>query len=185
MKSPFIIGKRIYLRPLNPKDLESGYHDWVNDPETNRYLASGVKPVSFSQLSDYYTKIMNSATDVMFAIVVKKADRYIGNIKIGNIDWINRHANCGRLIGDKKYWRKGYGTEALEMVIDYAFNTLNLNRICSGAISDNISAIRSCEKAGMKKEGLLPQCRFNGGKYKDVVQLSITKDRFDNLRKKK
>jgi len=185
MKSPFIIGKRIYLRPLDLKDMDSGYYDWINDPEANRYLASGVKPVSFSQLSEYYSKIMGSNTDVIFGIVVKKNDKYIGNIKIGNIDWINRHANCGRLIGDRKYWHKGYGTEALELVIDYAFNTLNLNRIHSGAIVDNIGAIKSCKKAGMKREGFFPQYRFNDGKYKDVVQLAITRDHYNKMRKKK
>jgi RimJ/RimL family protein N-acetyltransferase len=184
VKCPYLIGENIYLRPLNPEDLKKGYLKWINNPEINRYLMVGTRPTSFPKLCEYYEKIMKSDRDVMFAIVVKKTDKHIGNIKIGDIDWINRHANCGRLIGDKRYWDKGYGTEALRLVIDYAFNTLNLNRVYTGALVDNVGAIKSCERVGMKKEGAFSQYCFIGGEYKDVVQLAITRDRYNKLRKR-
>ncbi len=185
MKCPFIIGKKIYLRPLGADDLEKGYLGWINDPEVNKFLMAGSMPTSMQGLREYYEKVIRSKTDVMFAIVIKKTDKYIGNIKIGDINWIDRRAHCGRLIGDKKSWGKGYGTEALMLVMDYAFNTLNLNRLYNTIIADNIAAIRSCEKLGMKKEGVFSQCRFIRGEYRDVVQVAITRERYNALRKKK
>ncbi|MBL7068263.1 MAG: GNAT family N-acetyltransferase [Candidatus Omnitrophica bacterium] len=185
MECPFIIGKRVYLRSLNPDDLEKGYLGWINDPETNRFLMSGIFPTSRDKLWGYYEKVTNSNNDVIFAIIVKKNDKYIGNIKIGGIDWVNRTAHCGRMIGDKKYRGKGYGTEALKLVIDYAFNTLNLNRIYNAIVADNMGAIKSCGKVGMKREGIFSQARFVDGKYKDIVQVSITRDRYERLKKEK
>lgn len=185
MKCPFITGEKICLRPLSPDDLEKGYLEWINDPKVNRFLMAGSIPTSMPELREYYEKVIRSKTDVMFAIVIKKTDKYIGNIKIGDINWIDRRAHCGRLIGDKKSWGKGYGTEALMLAMDYAFNTLNLNRLCNTIIMDNVAAIKSCEKLGMKKEGVFSQYRFIGGKYRDVVQVAITRDCFNTLRNKK
>jgi len=182
MKSPFIIGNKIYLRSLRPEDLNKGYLDWINDPEINKFLISGIFPTSLRGLKSYYEKVNGSDKDVMFAIVVKKTDKYIGNIKIGNIDWVNRSAHCGRLIGDKKYWGKGYGTEAMKLVMDYVFNALNLNRLYNTMVADNLGAIRSCEKVGMIKEGVFSQYRFLSGVYKDVIQMAITRDRYRNRR---
>lgn len=185
MKCPYLIGKRIYLRPLDQADLKKGYLDWINDPRINRFLMAGTFPTSVIELKEYYEKVKRSRSDAMFAICVKKDDRYIGNIKLGDISWIDRRANCGRMIGDRKYWGKGYGTEALQLVIDYAFNTLHLNRVYNTIIEDNIGAIRSCEKSGMKMEGRFPQFRFTGGAFKDVLQYGITKDAYDRIKKTK
>lgn len=185
MKCPYIIGKKIYLRPLEAEDLKRGYHDWINDPEVNKYIMAGNLPTSFCKLNEYYENIMKSDKDIMFAIVVKKTNKYIGNIKLGRIDWINRSALSGRLIGDKKSWGKGYGTEALQLLIDYAFNTLNLNRVYTITMRDNIASIRSNEKMGMRKEGTWQQYRFMEGEYKDAVQLAITRDRYNRLKNKK
>ena len=184
MEYSFIEGKRICLRALRPEDLEKGYLRWINDTDVNAFLAAGTRPVSTSALRAYYENITRSANDVMFAIVVKKTDKYIGNIKLGGIDWTDRRAHCGRMIGDRASWGKGYGTEALELVLDYAFNTLNLNRVYNTIVSGNIGAMKSCEKAGMEREGVFPQFKFARGGYKDVVQYGITRDRYDRLRSK-
>jgi len=185
MRNPFLVGKRIYLRPLDPEDVKRGYLDWINDRRTNRFLMAGIMPTNEGELSGYYEKITCSKNDIMFAIVMKKTDKYIGNIKLGGIDWINRHAHCGRLIGDSKSRGKGYGTEALKLVIGYAFNTLNLNRVYNSMIIDNMGAMKSCIKAGMKKEGRFSQYRFLDGRYRDVLQFAITRSRYERLKKER
>jgi len=182
MKRAYIVGRKIYLRPLERDDLENGYAEWVNDMEVNKYLACGCKPISMSELKEFYEKIINSGTDIMFAIVAKKTDRYIGNVKIGEINWVNRTAHFGRMIGDKRYWNKGYGTEVLKLIISYTFNTLNLNRLFTTIVEDNIAAIKSCKKLGMKKEGVFSQAKFMDGEYKNVVQLAITRNQYDRLK---
>jgi len=182
MKCPYIVGKKIYLRPLNIEDLKKGYLYWINNPEVNTFIMAARVPTPYVKLKEYYEKVTASHNDVMFAIVIKKTDKYIGNIKLGNIDWINRSAEVGRFIGEKRYWSKGYGTEALKLLMDYAFNTLNLNRICNRIVIDNIASIKSCEKLGMKKEGVFPQFGFVDGEYKDAVQLSMTKDSYKKIK---
>lgn len=72
----------------------------------------------------------------------------------------------------------GYGTEALRLLLDYAFNTLGLNRVHTVTMKENIASIKSSEKAGMKQEGILSQYRFMDGTYKDAVLLAITRDRY-------
>ena len=182
MKESFITGEKIYLRALYPEDLEKGYHDWINDPETNRFIMGGIFPTPMARLKEYYEKVIASDNDVMFAIVDKKTDTYIGNIKLGGIDWVNRVAHCGRMIGDKRYWGKGYGTEALSLVLDYAFMTLNLNKVYNIIVEGNAAALKSCEKLGMKKEGRFSQARFIDTGYKDAIQVAITRDAYTGLR---
>jgi len=184
MECPFLIGKRIYLRPLGLDDLEKGYLGWINDARTNRFLMAGIFPTSSDGLKSYYEKVTSSNNDVIFAIAVKRNDKYIGNIKIGGIDWVNRTAHCGRMIGDKEYRGKGYGTAALKLVIEYAFNTLNLNRVYNAIVEDNIAAIKSCQKDGMEKEGVFSQGRFMEGEYKDIVLLAITRERYERIKDK-
>ena len=115
----------------------------------------------------------------MFAICLKENDKYIGNARLGNIDWINKCSTYGRLIGAEEYKNKGLGSEALILLLKYGFKTLGLNRIASSALATNIISIKSNIKIGMKKEGILRQASFKNGKYIDRVQLSmLSKDFF-------
>ena len=181
MKCPYLIGRRIYFRPLKPEDLKNGYLDWVNDPEMHQLLDSAKRPISEYNLKKYYQQIMESENDVMFAVIEKKTDKHIGNVKLGKIDWIHRHANYGRMIGDKRARGKGYGTEILQMLMEYAFNTLNLNRLYTPVLENNIASIKSNEKAGMVKEGVSKQARLIDGTYVDVVNFAMTHDRYRKL----
>ena len=66
------------------------------------------------------------------AILNKKTGAHIGNIKLGDINWIHRFSELGIMIGDKRYWGKGYGEEACKLVLAYAFDRLNLNKVILG-----------------------------------------------------
>ena len=184
MQTPFLIGQRIYLRPLKPKDLNKNYLAWLNDPEVNEFLDSCRRPTAKYQLKKYYEQVMDSSTDIMFAIIEKKSARHIGNVRLSKIDWIHREANYGRMIGDKKAWGKGYGVEALRLIMDYAFNTLNLNRLYTPVIEGNIASIKSNVRAGMQREGRARQARFIKGKYLDIIHFAMTKDRYLKMKPK-
>jgi len=184
MNNPYIVGKRVYLRSLEREDLKKGYRGWLNDSETNRYLASGIFPTSSKELEDYYEKVTSSKTDVMFAICLKKTDKYIGNAKIGGIDWVARRAFPGRLIGDKKYRGKGYGTEVMYLLLKYAFETLNLNRIYNVVLIENEASVKSCERLGFAKEGRFREFTYREGRYIDAVQLAMTQKTYFRLKSK-
>ena len=171
MRNPFIIGEKIYLRPLEKSDLSGSYLSWVNDPEVTRYMETGTFPTNLEKLEEYYSFMTTSPNYVILAIIDKELDKgkHIGNITLNNINWIHRIVNLGFMIGDKDYWGKGYGTEAIELMVKYAFATLNLHKISVGIYADHIGSIRAFKKAGFIQEAKLEGELYRDGKYRDKI----------------
>jgi len=172
----FIKGKKIYLRPIKENDINNGWLKWINDPEL-RYNLFGVFPVSEKDLKNYFStqKLPHS---VMFAICENKSKKYIGNIRLSKIDYINKRCTYGRLIGDKNFRGKGVGTEALVLALKYGFENLGLNKIYTLVTAENLSSIKSNLKAGLKKEGLHKKSIYKKGKFVDEVFFSILANDF-------
>ncbi len=176
MNHPFLVGEKIYLRKLDMEDLKGNYLKWINDYEVTRYLSSGAFPTDAQGLEKYFEKIDTSPNEVMFAIIEKKTDRHIGNIKIGNINWINRIADIGRLIGEKDAQGKGYGLEAMKLALDYCFKRLNLHKIIAGTVVDNIAPQKHYEKLGFTVEGRFRKEAFIDGEYRDTIRVGILRE---------
>jgi RimJ/RimL family protein N-acetyltransferase len=104
--------------------------------------------------------------------------RLIGTFAFDSIDWHNRSAEFGIMIGEKSYWNQGYGTEAVRLLTHHGFKTLNLNRIFLHVFENNTRAIRAYEKAGFIHEGRERQAEFTDGRYIDVLRMSMLKDEF-------
>lgn len=143
-----IRGDRIYLRKLTEKDATPRYASWLNDPEVNRYLET--KKATVEGLKRYIKEKNASLTCLFFGIFLKENHKHIGNIKLEPIDWKNRKATLGILIGDKEHRGKGLGTEAVKSLADWALDGLKLNEINLGVIPENTAAIRAYEKAGFR-----------------------------------
>ncbi len=178
MYHPFIIGERIYLRGLDKADLEGSYFDWLNGREVTKFLDSGAFPNTMDKMEEYYRNVTSSPNNVMLAIIDKESDKHIGNIKLGTIDWITRVAPLGIMIGDKKFWGKGYGTEAIRLVLDYAFKRLNLHKVFAGVVAIHQASIKAFEKTGFEIEGKARSNCFIDGKYYDSLYLGITEEDF-------
>ena len=173
MQSPFIIGGKLYLRGLKRSDLEGNYFAWLDDREVTQFMDSGVFPNAMEKMEDFYRSTVLSHDNAIFAIVDKKTDKHIGNIKLGPINWISRFAPLGIMIGNKEFWGKGYGTEAIGLVVDYAFNRLNLHKVVAGVISINHGSVKAFQKAGFETEGTFKSQFFHNGTYYDSLYLSI------------
>jgi RimJ/RimL family protein N-acetyltransferase len=104
--------------------------------------------------------------------------KLIGTFAFDGIDWRNASSEFGIMIGDKAYWNQGYGTEAVRLLCQHGFDTLNLNRIFLHVFETNPRAIRAYEKAGFVHEGRERRAEFKDGRYIDVVRLSLLKDEF-------
>ena len=104
MNAPYLTGKRIYLRPLAKSDINKRYLWWVNNSEIGRFLEVALFPTTQKELLDFYNRIKRSKTDLIFAIVTKDKNRHIGNIKLGNINYIHRYGDLGIIIGEKNFW---------------------------------------------------------------------------------
>lgn len=175
----FIKGEKIYLRPFDLELFGDKYFELINLQENRKGLWSGHFPKTIEELEDFVHKNSNS-NSILFAICDLSDDKYIGNIKLGPIDWKNRKAEFGRFIGDVNSRGKGIGSETTRLILEYAFMDLNLHKVTAGCVSDNIASIKSNLKFGFKQEATLRKDFFQEGRYFDVFRFGILRDEFLN-----
>ena len=108
-----------------------------------------------------------------FAIVLNDGDKLLGNISLVNINKTNRTAELGIFIGNEDYLSKGYGSEAIMLILDYGFNYLNLFNIMLKALSFNKRALKAYEKCGFKTFGVWKESEYFNGEYFDNVYMNI------------
>jgi RimJ/RimL family protein N-acetyltransferase len=176
----FRMGKRIYLRPVLKEDLPS-MTLWINDSEISQNLTT-VYPMSPDDEEKWFSQISEKkGKNVLLAIVLKENDEIIGTMGFTDIDHRNGTAETGAMIGNKDYWDKGYGTEAKMLVLQYAFNTLNLRKINSRVYRTNPRSKRALEKAGYVEEGCMKKEVYINGEYVDLFLMAVFKERFAEL----
>lgn len=169
----FLLGKRLYLRPIEESDL-GRCQRWMNDPQIGEFMLNPY-PVDMAGQRGWHERRDRGRprTDMIFAIVLIDGDRHIGNIGLHNIDWINRSATTGALIGEKECWSQGYGGEAKELVLEYAFMRLGLHRIGSGVFATNPRSFAYLKKSGYVEEGRERERIFRDGRWVDLINLGI------------
>ena len=169
--APFLESGRLYLRAVTPADVTDDYYHWMNDPEITQYLESRFYPQTKEGIEAFVMSMQGSRDNVFLAMVLKEGDRHIGNIKLGPINWLHRLGEIGLMIGDKNAWGKGYATEAIRLISDYAFQRLNLRKVTAGCYGNNEGSSRAFQRAGFQIEGLRPQHFFCNGHYVDFILL--------------
>jgi len=172
-KGHFLDSQRIYLREVRQSDVTDEYYYWLNDVEVNRYLETRFCPHSKEKIRSYVHAAENDPHTIFWAIVLKDEDQHIGNIKIGGINWFHRTAKLSLFIGERAYWRKGIGTEAIKLAVAFAFNNLNLRKLNAGIYAANVGSIRAFEKAGFVKEGCRREQRYCDGQYLDEFMMGM------------
>jgi RimJ/RimL family protein N-acetyltransferase len=119
--------------------------------------------------------------DPFYSIVDLETDELIGNCGFADIDLANRNAEVGIFIGNKEFWNKGYGTEALSLLLDYGFRALNLHNVMVNANENNKGAIRCYEKIGFKRIGIRREAlQRNLEIINDVFMDLLTDDFYGN-----
>ena len=109
----------------------------------------------------------------VFAIVIKRGSKHIGNVSLQNISYIDRSAELAIIVGDKKYWGKGIGLETWKLMMNYGFRVLNLHRLYCGCANKNLGMRRIAKKSGMKPEGRRRDAFFKNGEYDDILEFGI------------
>ena len=171
MRNPFLIGERIYLRPIDNDDLNRCLR-WINDPLVTATLTMRF-PMSRAQEEKWILSHYKDHSDLPLAIVVKEQDQYVGNCGLHSIDYVNRSAEFGIMLGEKAQWGKGYAPEAAQLIIDYGFKQLGMHRIFLHVYSHNARAQRAYEKVGFIPEGTMRESYFRDGRYYDTLIMSI------------
>jgi RimJ/RimL family protein N-acetyltransferase len=164
----YIAGERIYLRPVCREDVNENYRSWMNDPDVVQYLESRFRAYTIEDLIAYVDKVSADPDMVFMAIVVKSGDIHIGNVKLGPINRVHRVADMGIIIGERDHWGQGYATEAIQLMVRYAFDQLNLHKVTAGIYANNTGSEKAFLKAGFQQEGLLRQQYLYEEKYIDA-----------------
>ena len=176
MKPQFIIGKKISLRAVEKSDLPD-IVSWINDSEVTHYLFMGARPAHIELVTEQWEKAIRNPNEIEFAIADKEKGALIGWTGLYSVNWISRSAEYRIFLGDKNYWNKGIGTEAAGLMIEYAFTKLNLNKVWLGVNAEHKGAVRSYEKAGFVKEGILRQEIFRNDRYYDAIRMSVLRNK--------
>ncbi len=171
-----LIGERIYLSPRNNEDIEK-FTEWLNDFETTDYIGRSGAIMTIEKEKEYLES--HSGDEANFSIIRLEDDEIIGTVGLEYINHLNRRATLGIFIGEKEDRNKGYGTEAIKMLLEYGFKYLNLNNIKLDLMEFNERAYRCYQKCGFKEYGRRRKCNFINGKYYDTIEMDILAEEFE------
>lgn len=172
----FLKGEKVFLRPIEIKELPkiaSLIEKWVNDEVITYYMFTGQRPRNAQQIISDFKKQIEEENNVILLIVDLKTKKPIGYAGLHDINFIARKAEIRVVIGEKDFWGKGRGAEAMDLITYYGFDRLNLNRIYSGYTAENKGAARMNEKAGYRYEGILKEDIYRNGRYYDSIRVAI------------
>lgn len=176
---PRLYGERVILREYRKNDLEDMLK-WTNNPNVTKYLSDiFLYAHSKENTEKFLDSMLQGISDSKgFVIAEKSTEKYLGQIDIINIDWKNRSAMIGIVIGSEENMSKGYGSEAIKLIQKFAFYTLNLNRLWLTLHSYNERAHRCYMNCGFIEEGRERSNFFYEGQYTDTVIMSILREEY-------
>jgi RimJ/RimL family protein N-acetyltransferase len=163
-----IPGERIYLSPIDPDDAEL-YTKWLNDIEVERWLGGYSSVYSLPSERAWLEENTKKTDSYQFAIILRDGNRLLGNLGLMDVNQINRRATLGIFIGEAEDRSKGYGSEAIRLLLDYGFRWLGLRNIDLHVHSENARAIACYKKAGFREYGRRHGVVFADGGWQDDV----------------
>lgn len=182
MHNPFIISENIYLRALEPGD-EKILALSENHPDPRETLFYAL-PTSLDGQKDKWARFHNDPNTVVLVICGRQTDDIIGVTAFFRIDWVSRAAVFYIAIAEAENWSRGYGSECTRLMVDYAFQTLNLNRIQLHVYAGNDRGIRAYQRAGFSIEGTLRQAMYHHSTYCDFYVMGILRGDWEKTQKK-
>lgn len=173
-------GEKIRLREYKKEDIKLA-QEYINDSEIKKLLNPGIPFLyTYEDEEKWYENLSASKDTYNFAIETLEDKKYIGGCGINEVDWKNSYVVVGIFIGDKDYLGKGYGTDAMKVLMHFVFEQMNIHKIKLNVFSFNKRAIKSYEKCGFKVEGILRDELFVDGKYHDEVSMGILREEYYN-----
>ena len=172
-------GRRVHLRSFELSDLDEIMKYW-NSMEL-RKLLGGVDrgPVARSEEEEWIKntwKLRQERKVYTFAIEIRSDHKLIGGTGLFNISWTSRSSEVGISIYNPEYWGKGYGVESLNLILRFAFQDLNMNRVGLEVFDFNKRAHKCYLKVGFKETGRKRKARFIDGKYHDSIMMDILRE---------
>jgi len=167
-------GSKVRLRPIRSSDMAQSIR-WRNDPEVRERALGYRFPVTEAMERRWYDAVMDdqSRTRVVFAVEALDDDALVGFIQLNRIDWISRTSYLGLVIGEKDRQGQGMGTDATSILLKYAFDCLNLRKVCLEVAAYNPGAIELYRRLGFRKEGALRAQVYLEGTCHDLVLMGL------------
>lgn len=172
----FMEGNKIYLRPTEPSDSDLVYYG-KNNPEVRETLFL-FSPMTLTQVQSEIQSWNDSKEIQLFTICTIEDNKAVGQTAFVRIDYVSRAAVFYIAIYDPESWSKGYGKEATKLMLKYAFDVLNLNRIQLHVFCSNTKAVEAYKKAGYVIEGTLRQAMYHNNEYCDFYVMGILRDEY-------
>ena len=169
-----IVGKKVLLRSIERNDLEL-LHKWANDPQINTMIAGWHFPTNMNDQQKWFDTLSVSSLNQRFAI---EADDLglIGTANLVDINWKDKNAFHGMLLGDKDIRGKGYAVDTILTIMRYAFEELGLNRLDGSIIEYNKPSYGVyVKKCGWKEEGVQREWYFRNNRFWDKIIVGVTK----------
>lgn len=175
----FLVGKNISLRSLELDDLDL-FCTWFADREVVRYsMGTWLFPWSRSETYTWLEKTIQDKETLSLGVVENETQHLIGYAGITSISRINHSGEYYILLGEKKCWGKGFGTEVTQLIVHYGFASLNLHRIMLTVSSLNIGGMKAYTKTGFQYEGTLRQACYRDGSYHDKIVMSMLRPEWE------
>ena len=174
-----LIGDRIYFSPISLEDTEE-YLDMVNEIK----VSVGLGCIVYTGIVDFESEkevLSSLKKGKNFAVRLLENNELLGNIGFNSIGEIHRTAEIGIMLGNPKYQRKGYGMEALNLLLDYGFSFLNLRNIYLKVFEYNEPAYNLYKKAGFREVGRLRKAVEIMGKTYDEIIMDMLKEEFQSV----
>ena len=174
-----LVGDNVYLSPISLDDVEK-YAEMVNDIK----VSVGLGYLSYTNIIDFESEkefLISVKKEKMFAVRLLENDNLLGNIGFNSVDLLNRTATMGIMLGNSNYQRKGYGIEAVKLILDYGFSFLNLRNISLSVFEYNEAAYNLYKKVGFKEVGRLRKAVEIMGKTYDVIIMDMLKEEFQSV----
>jgi RimJ/RimL family protein N-acetyltransferase len=172
-------GKLVRLRAIEPDDLGRNYQ-WVNDRDVTRGLVIRYPMSHADERAFTDGRPANTFGNVALAIETRDGV-HIGNCGLHEVQPENRKASLGIMIGDQRYWSRGYGTDTVMTLLRFGFHEMNLNRVWLHVYEFNERAIACYGKCGFVEEGRLRQNYYAEGRYWDTVTMGVLRSEFESL----
>jgi len=169
-----IVGDKIILRPLINEDFIF-FYKWHNDANIRFQTAMHPYPVSEPNEREWFDKAIADISNkrFIFTVVFKETGEPIGYFQLTEVNFINKNAMLGIVIGEDEYRGQGLGKEIMELGIDYGIKNLGLLKISLDVINENLNAVRLYKKLGFIEEGVFKNQFFFDGKFYNIVRLSF------------
>lgn len=173
-------GEKVRLRRVDPvRDVEDRYR-WQNDPAVVNTLGMRPGRLSREEIRKYLETAASSHDSFVEWAIETHGGIHIGGCTIRNFNHVARSAELAIMIGEAEYRGKGYGTDAMRLLVQIGFEQFNLNRLWLTVVASNLAGIRAYEKAGFTREGLLRQYGFINGRYYDSAIMAILRGEYES-----